>query len=316
MARYARGKHAVGQCQRSGKKVPYRDLVYDGYYPNLLVAPEWYEPAHPQEHLPAVHDPVALRKASPEHHTLTLRVILSMDDMLNGAALVCETGTYVTVSDAAALDFTGDFTLEGRVKLPRVATSDDGSAGRAYVFDKRTSGSNNANYALLAQLGDLGTDPNAVGLVIGDGSSQEVVESSLTISDRDWHNLSVAVDASENTVHFYLDVDPEHDSSHVVDSQSFTTTLTANAQDLILGGHLDSAGAVATTLPVWLHELRVWSERRTRAQVADKRDERLSGTESGLVAVWDAKEGRGSTLGDGTGNHDGTITEARWTNLP
>lgn len=316
MARYARGKHAVGECQRSGKKLPYKDMVRDGYYPNLMVAPEWYEAPHPQEHLPAVHDPVALHRPAPENHNLSLRVILSMDDLLNGAQLVCATGTYVTVSDAAALDFTDDFTLEARVKLPKVATSDDGSDGRAYVFDKRTSGSNNANYALLAQLGDLGTDPNAVGLVLGDGSSQEVVESSLTITDLDWHNLTAAVDASENTVHFYLDVDPEHDDAHLVDSQTFSTTLTANAQDLIIGGHFDSGGSIATTLPLRLHELRVWSDVRTRAETADKRDERLSGTESGLVAVWDAKEGSGGTLGDGTGNHDGTITQARWTSLP
>jgi hypothetical protein len=65
--RYATGKRALGECQRSGKRVPYQSLVEDGYIPGLLVAPDWYEPPHPlDEPLKDIDDPVALYKPAPE----------------------------------------------------------------------------------------------------------------------------------------------------------------------------------------------------------------------------------------------------------
>lgn len=64
--RYARGRHALGECQRSGKVMPLNQLVVDGNVPGLLVAPEWWEPQHPQEIPVDVTDPVALQHPSPE----------------------------------------------------------------------------------------------------------------------------------------------------------------------------------------------------------------------------------------------------------
>lgn len=64
--RYARGRHALAECQRSGQKMRYRDLVEDGHVPGLLVHPDWWEPRHPQEIPVSVEDPVALYRPSPE----------------------------------------------------------------------------------------------------------------------------------------------------------------------------------------------------------------------------------------------------------
>lgn len=63
---FAKGNQAWGECQRSGKKMLLKDLVEDGYYPGLLVAPDWYEPRHPQERLKEVSDPIALEKPAPD----------------------------------------------------------------------------------------------------------------------------------------------------------------------------------------------------------------------------------------------------------
>ncbi len=61
MARnYAIGRNALGICARSGKKMLRRLMVYDGQYPDLLVAPDEWDPKHPQEYLPDVSDPVTL----------------------------------------------------------------------------------------------------------------------------------------------------------------------------------------------------------------------------------------------------------------
>jgi len=62
MARnYAIGKNALGICARSGKKMLLRNMVRDGQYPDLLVAPDEWDPKHPQEYLPDLSDPETLR---------------------------------------------------------------------------------------------------------------------------------------------------------------------------------------------------------------------------------------------------------------
>lgn len=66
MSKYAKGRHAVAECQRSGQKMPYRDLVEDGHIEGLLVHPDWWEPKHPQEIPVEVIDPIALHRPAPE----------------------------------------------------------------------------------------------------------------------------------------------------------------------------------------------------------------------------------------------------------
>lgn len=63
---YAKGRNAIAECQRSGQKMRYRDLVEDGHVPGLLVHPDWWEPKHPQEIPVTVTDPVALYRPAPE----------------------------------------------------------------------------------------------------------------------------------------------------------------------------------------------------------------------------------------------------------
>lgn len=64
--KYAKGRHAVAECQRSGQKMRYRDLVEDGHVPGLLVHPDWWEPKHPQEIPVRIDDPIALYRPAPE----------------------------------------------------------------------------------------------------------------------------------------------------------------------------------------------------------------------------------------------------------
>ena len=64
--KYAKGRHAVAECQRSGQKMRYRDLVEDGHVPGLLVHPDWWEPKHPQEIPVEIDDPIALLRPAPE----------------------------------------------------------------------------------------------------------------------------------------------------------------------------------------------------------------------------------------------------------
>jgi hypothetical protein len=62
MPMYARGSIAWGLCQRCGLRFLLKELVMDGYYPNIRVCQGCYDPPQPQERLAVVSDPMALFK--------------------------------------------------------------------------------------------------------------------------------------------------------------------------------------------------------------------------------------------------------------
>lgn len=63
---YARGRHALGTCEKCGLRVPYFQLCDDGYYKHLRVCSECWDGPHPQERLLRVSDPVGLWRGTPD----------------------------------------------------------------------------------------------------------------------------------------------------------------------------------------------------------------------------------------------------------
>jgi len=57
---------AWGLCQRCGLRFNLRELVLDGYFPNIRVCHGCYDPPQPQERLVTVSDPIALWKPAPD----------------------------------------------------------------------------------------------------------------------------------------------------------------------------------------------------------------------------------------------------------
>lgn len=73
---YAKGKHAVAECQRCGWKYLLSELVEDGYTSGLLVCPTCYDPPDESLDVPSMDDPVALEKPSPERYGGTVTIQL------------------------------------------------------------------------------------------------------------------------------------------------------------------------------------------------------------------------------------------------
>lgn len=67
MRRYAKGTKAWYICGRCGMRGLYAQSLFDGYYPNMRVHQECWEPKHPQEKLFKVSDPIALWRPQPEY---------------------------------------------------------------------------------------------------------------------------------------------------------------------------------------------------------------------------------------------------------
>ena len=101
---YASGKWALGECARSGRKMLLRNMIADGYYPNLIVDPMWYEPKHPQESLPSVHDPVTLFRPAPDRDQSGAVILLGgaeNDDAVPGGGFGKQVGGAFSPSQVA-----------------------------------------------------------------------------------------------------------------------------------------------------------------------------------------------------------------------
>jgi len=74
------GRNQIAECQRSGKKMLARELVRDGRNPMLLVAPEWADPAHPQERpfIPDGAESKARFPIAPENLKFTAPVVAAV----------------------------------------------------------------------------------------------------------------------------------------------------------------------------------------------------------------------------------------------
>jgi len=71
MPMYARGTMAKALCMRCGLQFLLPELVFDGYFPNLRVCLDCYDPPQPQEKLAIVSDPEGLWKPSPDTYVVT-----------------------------------------------------------------------------------------------------------------------------------------------------------------------------------------------------------------------------------------------------
>lgn len=85
MPAYAKGRLAWGLCQRCGLRFFLRELVLDGYYPNIRVCDGCYDPPQPQERLVVVSDPVALWKPAVDTYLVPAPVLTAV---LSGVSVI------------------------------------------------------------------------------------------------------------------------------------------------------------------------------------------------------------------------------------
>jgi hypothetical protein len=64
--KWARASRAWGMCSRSGKRTLLRDMVADGYIKGLRVAPDEWDPPHPQERFEPLVDAQFVRNPAPD----------------------------------------------------------------------------------------------------------------------------------------------------------------------------------------------------------------------------------------------------------
>ncbi|MBK8970400.1 MAG: chitobiase/beta-hexosaminidase C-terminal domain-containing protein [Hahellaceae bacterium] len=122
---------------------------------------------------------------------------------IKGGAYEFVPGQSLVLSAAALLDIEEDagFTVETFVRLPGGCSSPQGFVGRS-------GGQSPMHWALGCRSGHLVAE-----LVDSDGSVAEVLESSVTIEDGDWHHVALVRDAGFSEVRLYVDGDVSANAS-------------------------------------------------------------------------------------------------------
>lgn len=141
---------------------------------------------------------------------------------------------------------------------------------------------------------DLGTSLNANGVAMAGGGTGTTILSQSGLNNGSWHHLAYTRAVSGAMV-LYIDGAQARTGSCSSGSLNAPAALTIGR---ILAGGDFFAGDIG--------EIRLWNKVKTMAQINEKKDYILNGTEQGLVAYY--KSASGTTLVDSSGNGNaGTI---------
>jgi hypothetical protein len=141
MPMYARGSIAWGLCQRCGLRFYLRELVFDGYYPNLRVCEGCYDPPQPQERLAIVTDPVALYKPAVDTMFVSAPVLTLVQ---SGDLIELSWSGFNTVPQVE----TDDFNQATQGKSP-LGSSSGANITAGYYVNRSSDG---VNFAVIATL--------------------------------------------------------------------------------------------------------------------------------------------------------------------
>jgi len=268
---YARGKNAVAECQRSGQKMRYRDLVEDGHIEGLLVHPDWWEPKHPQEIPVTVTDPVALYRPAPE---ISIPARYGDPESQFTFTGVQGDGTnWFDAGDVALFDFDENqsFSFELWVKPTGLEGQNKRIGGKEF--------GGNVGWAISYE------DEGKTFIPFFSDGSNIAWTLGNPVTPASWVHLALTVDRTTNKARLYLNaiLDPDYplDLSLVgslVNSEPFALFWSIASVN-IFGGSLS--------------DVRLWNDVRTAKEIKDNMEVVLTGTEANLIGYWRLNGGAG-----------------------
>jgi len=210
---------------------------------------------------------------------------LSFSVTISSAFALAFNLSQVVVPDDAALDLGANWTLEAWVK-PDVVNSLD------HVISKWSSGcSGNDSYTMEIHQGRLRS-------AVCDGTTLGTFESAGFVSTGVWQHLAITFD--NGTMRFYI--------NGALDSTKTGLPIPMNSSRTLTFG---AASIGAQQYFGLLDEVRAWNVTRSGSEIGASWNQRLNGSEAGLVGYWRFDEGSGDVAFDATGNgHHGQLGSA------
>ena len=134
---------------------------------------------------------------------------------------------------------------------------------------------------------------------------------SWNIQDTLWHHISVAVDKENNQ----LEVIDRSTNGSQNYTANFPNAAFPVAGKTYLGKMHPANGVAKDFFNGYLHDLRVWSDKKTDLELTLNKDRRLAGNEAGLLAYWPFDEGR-DTLAADIARSRNALVRANWKFTP
>ncbi|MBL9115326.1 MAG: cadherin domain-containing protein [Verrucomicrobiaceae bacterium] len=130
------------------------------------------------------------------------------------------------------------------------------------------------------------------------------VESTALINDGSWHHIAGVFDNPNDSLKLYVDGVLNASAPATKEPQTSGSPLTIARFDSMFGEYL--AGEI--------DEVRLWDRPVSASEITQNYRQRLTGSETGLVALYHFDEGSGSTLTDSSvsGNHAIVSGSATW----
>jgi len=201
--------------------------------------------------------------------------------------------------------------LDGSDDLVSVTDADEldrDSGGWTFeVIAQRQGNSGDAAQWIVAKKDNwilqMDTSGNLTAHFTDSGDSRYSLTSTHVLSGTAWEHISVVWNSTLANSKMYVDgVDVSASYSTGSLTQDITQPFTWGAE----------AGGAANRAQVDIAQVRLWSDERTEAEIADNVFQLLTGTEAGLGGYWPVDEGVSSTVADDANSNDGTITGATW----
>jgi len=209
-------------------------------------------------------------------------------DMPNNALSFDRSGDYVNLGSPTELDQlgTGSYTIEAWIKTSytsRQAIIGNYGSTPAWCFELYSSGQ------LRMYVNNTGYNS----------------PSTTDVDDGLWHHV-VGVREINTNIIMYVDGEEVYNrgsdpaGSFTFNRNTYIGAIPYSSNHYYFSGEID--------------EVRIWNTARTQAQILDNMHNRLTGSETGLVAYYNMDAGSGTTLEDNKtdGTLDGTIYNAIW----
>lgn len=199
---------------------------------------------------------------------------------------------YAVIHDAfqTGLDITGDLTIEAWVKMESI------SSANHTIVAKDVSGSRGYNFFL---------NTSTIGFII----DTTLVTQAHEITTSGWHHIVIAYDASAGSVEYYVDgVSKGTDTGLPTSIPDSSANFSIGASGF--GDYFDGP----------IKDVRIWSDVRTDAEIADNYQDYLSispGTDN-LVENWKFDNSYASESGNNglSGVNSPTMIELKHSNFP
>jgi hypothetical protein len=269
-------------------------LAYTGTYTLLVEGRSWYPPPETYSFRinPVVNQTVALTLGTNPNPGPVWDE--TSPPTTGGVEL---TGAeYVSVPDSAALDATGDVTIEAWIKVDRMPQT---WAPIIYKGDATNGNGYGRTYSLwLNSNGSI-----YIGTAAGPGGPQGVQTGGGLVTPGTWVHVAGVIDRTHGQVHAYVN------GVDVADAGISTVAGPVAAQPLLIGG-TQEVNPAYSYFKGTVSDVRVWSAVRSASQILAGKNTALVGTEANLVLDLPFKEGAGVTTADISPNA-GTATIQR-----